>query len=118
MNGAVAEMRLADVSAGYVMMTVQQWATSEGPFWRRRLVDARDLPEMHLAIRDPGTGVQREHEFTPWYAHDVAEAFALHEECVIDQRLEREGRTSGLRWLDADASAQLRSDLFWDPTPY
>lgn len=118
MNGAVAEMRLADAPAGYVMMTVQQWATPEGHFWRRRFTDARDLPDMHFAFRDPETDVQRAYEFTTWYAHDVAEASALYEECVIDQRLEWESQTYDLRWLDAATSARLRSDLFWEPSPY
>lgn len=115
MDGAVAELRLNGQAAGYALMTVQQWATLAGPFWRRRLVHPRDLPELHFAFRDKETRVQQGHDFDSWYADDPTEVGVLFDQCILGKRVDWDGRTYELCWLDAETSAQLRADLFWEP---
>jgi hypothetical protein len=113
LNGAVAELTCNGEAAGFAMMIVQQWATATGPLWRRRLVNARDLPELQLVLLD---GAGRLDSTPVWFTHDTEEATRMYEECVLAGRLEwDDGVVYHVRWLDAEESAQVRSEQFWEP---
>jgi hypothetical protein len=113
LNGAVAELTLNGDVAGFAMMLLQQWATQEGVLWRKRLVDARDLLQLQLVLMDGSGRVVGTPE---WFTHDRDEAARMYEECVLSGRLEwDDGVTYGVRWLDAQASASVRAEHFWEP---
>lgn len=92
---------------GVLVIRVVTWWKLEGPFWRRRWVDARELPEWILLPVGP----------TPWPATDdgVIPAEGLDEELrdwstgVFALR----GRLLGLDWLDHEEADALHREHGW-----
>ncbi len=113
-SGAVAELRVKGVVAGYAMLTVQDWATSRGRLWWKRLEDARTLPELHVQLigdaeTDPSTPPDS------WFANEAAEVNRLFESCFKERLLEWNGGRYTIRWLDGPEAADVRDRWFWEP---
>ena len=51
----IARLYDGEELTGHLATKVLTWATATGPWWRRRLVDAREVPEWLLTF-DPGWG--------------------------------------------------------------
>jgi hypothetical protein len=107
----VAELIRGGDVVGYMMMSVPQWSTEKGWLWRKRLVDARDLPELELSfLEDQRSGVP-----TTWWTSDERDVARVYDECLVRGRMEWEGVTYDLRWLDSDRAAAVRAERFWEP---
>ncbi|WP_344256758.1 hypothetical protein [Terrabacter carboxydivorans] len=111
----MGELRARGVVVGYVMLTVQDWATQRGHLWWKRLEESQTLPELHVHL--PARGLAEGAAGLPlsWFAHDADEANRIYEACFEVRRLEWDGGTYEVVWLVEPSAAQIRDAWFWEP---
>ncbi|MEV4159805.1 hypothetical protein [Nonomuraea dietziae] len=97
----VARLLREGALAGYAHLEIEAWWQVEGPFWRPRWTNGRELPHWHVALRD---------EEGKWIYSDVVEDDvdeALRE--LAASQLDWDTGTYTLEWLggvDAETVAR------------
>ncbi|NUW33870.1 hypothetical protein HTZ77_20890 [Nonomuraea sp. SMC257] len=108
-RGRVARLTKDGKPMGFLHITVERWGEVKGLFWRRRLVNGRELPHWHVATRK---------EDGSW-EHEDTISFAMTPE-ELDQELAElesgyfDGRQGRLRmeWLNGEEAKSALSEHF------
>ncbi|MFC4056787.1 hypothetical protein ACFOWE_00625 [Planomonospora corallina] len=94
---------------GFLLITTERWWELTGPFWRRRMVNGRELPHWHIVTR---------REDGSWEYEDTVDFASTPEE--LDRELAElgsgcyDGRRGRLRmeWLEGDEAGVVLDEHF------